>query len=284
MRRAVVLLAMLMGCRSAAPAAEPSSPTESQAELPIPSDLREQIARSSAIGQQLYMLDKVAALATDVLFAKVQDVGNRGLAGYLPLEAEDDQGKPTGSFLVGFFTSDDPPRVAYEVRVAPNTPAAFEAFTPPKEAPPGFVALARARQLAIAAMPVSQQPVNPVLLPAKVNGETGVLVYLLAGTKRPDVAVLGRHFRALVPTDGTSLTYLMPLSKSPVEIPTRDPFGEPVVGLVVTHLVTDFPLETHVFASLLHKTPIHVLTKRGAWAVDGERVSFLGGKGLATTE
>jgi hypothetical protein len=133
-------------------------------------------------------------------------------------------------------------------------------------------------------MPVSRQPVNPVLLPAEANGETGVLVYLLAGTKRPDVAVLGRHFRALVPIEGTSLTYLKPLSNSAMEIPTRDPYGEPVVGLGISHLVTDFPLETHVFTSLLHKTPIHVVTQRGAWRVDGERISFLGGKGLGATE
>jgi hypothetical protein len=52
-----------------------------------------------------------------------------------------------------------------------------------------------------------------------------------------------------------------------------------VVAFVVSHVVGDFPLETHVFASLLYKKMIFVASRRGVWCVDGERVSFLGEKG-----
>ena len=48
----------------------------------------------------------------------------------------------------------------------------------------------------------------------------------------------------------------------------------------VTHNITDAPLETHVFASLLHRVPVLVLTRRGTWRVDGARIAFLGGPAL----
>jgi hypothetical protein len=287
MRRAIGLLAVLTACggaSSAAPpaaappaAAEPTAPATPPAEQPIPPDLREQVERSSAVGQQLYVLDKVAALGTDVLLANVSDLRNAGVVGYLPLQMGDAQGKPTGTYVVAFFTPDSPPRVKYEIHVAANTPPRFEAFEPPKDGSPGFADLVQARQLAIAAMPGSAQPINPVLLPA-ADVDDSVLVYLLAGTKQPDVAVLGRHFRALVPLGGTRVSSMQPLSNGALEVPTRDDSGKPVAALMVSHVVTDFPLETHVFASLLHQKTIYVATRRGLWRIDGERVSFLGEK------
>ncbi|HEY1534883.1 MAG TPA: hypothetical protein VGF76_12725 [Polyangiaceae bacterium] len=278
--RSAVVLVLLVGCAPASRAQPPptSTPTVTQSEVeqPIPPDLRDQVARSCAIGRQLYELDKVAAIGTDVLLAHVPDPQGAGLAGYLPVREGDDSGQPVQSFLVSFFTSEEPPRIAYEVRVARDTAPVFQAFEPPKQASADFSALVRARQLAISAMPASNQPINPVLLPGEANGETGVLVYLLAGTKKPDIAVFGRHFRALVPPGGTHVSYLLPLSKTALEMPTRGEHGEPVEALLVTQIVTDFPLETHVFTSLLVKKPVYVGTRRGTWRVNGDRIAFLG--------
>ena len=42
---------------------------------------------------------------------------------------------------------------------------------------------------------------------------------------------------------------------------------------VVTHLVSSSPVETHVFTSLLHRTPIFVLTEdETIWAVEGASI------------
>ena len=125
-------------------------------------------------------------------------------------------------------------------------------------------------------MPASDQPVNPVLMPASAFGEQGILVYLLAGTTKPDVAVFGRHFRAVVRGDGAAITSMTPLSNSALEIPTRAPDGATPEALVVTHVVTDYPLETHVFTSLLVRMPVYVGTRGGTWRVDGDRIAFLG--------
>jgi hypothetical protein len=278
--RAALLLALFGGCARPSPAQPPAhqapAPAQSEIEQPIPSDLREQIARSCTIGRALYVLDHVAAVGTDVMLANVPNPAKAGLAGYLPVPEGTAPGEPIQSFLVGFFTREDPPRIAYEVRVAPNRAPVFQAFAPAKAAEPGFSAMIRARQLAIAAIPASNQPINPVLLPAALNGEAGTLVYLLAGTQRPGVAVFGRHFRALIAPGEQQVTYMMPLSKTALEVPTREQHGESVEALVVTQIVTDFPLETHVFTSLLTKIPVYVGTRRGIWRVTGDRIAYLG--------
>jgi hypothetical protein len=249
-----------------------SSPTVQ----PIPSDLSANIARSVEIGKQLYVLDKVAALGTDVLFANEQHPEKQGVVGYLPLREGDDEGRPRDSFLVSFFTGDQPPRIAYDVRIQPDVQPAFQAHSPPREVSAEIAALIGARQAAVAAMPNTHQPVNPVLLPAELMGHSGVLVYLLAGTKQPDVAVFGKHYRAIVALGGTNVSSMTPLSNTALEVPTRAPNGTHAEGLWVTHVVTTYPLETHVFTSLLHKKPVYVSTQRGLWRVEGDEISFLG--------
>jgi hypothetical protein len=253
-------------------------------EIPIPPDLEEQIHRSSAIGRQLYMLDQVAAFGTDVMRAHVPNPRSRRIRGYLPLRESDENGNPLDSFRVPFFTDEAPSRITCEVRFPSEGKPEFQAFDPPKVPLKGLAELFHARQLAIAALPGVSQGINPVVIPGAANGENGILVYLLAGTTKPDVAVLGRHFRALVPINGRDVTYMMPLSNTVLELPTRDPNGEKAVALAVTHFVTDFPLETHVFTSLLVKMPIYVGTKRGIWLVEGDKISLFNDKDTAPIE
>ena len=275
MRAALAGMVLVSGCAAAPAPRIPSGEQIPAGEFPIPPDLRDQIRRSSGIGRQLYMLDKVAAIGTDVLLENVKDLAGKGLRGYLPIQEGDEVGHPRAAFLVSFFTAEEPPRIAYEIRVAPEAKPAFRAFDPPKASSASFAAFVRARQTAIAAMPRSTQPINPVLVPGEANGEQGILVYLLAGTKKSNVAVFGRHFRSLVPMGGTSVTYMMPLSNTALEIPTRGPHGETPKALVVSHLVTDFPLETHVFTSLLIKQVVYVGTRRGVWRVDGDKIALV---------
>jgi hypothetical protein len=45
--------------------------------------------------------------------------------------------------------------------------------------------------------------------------------------------------------------------------------------MFVTHLVTDWPLETHVFVSLRTHKPVYVATTVGIWRVDGDKIRFV---------
>jgi hypothetical protein len=274
----VLWLGLLCGCASpakqgAGPA--PVSAVVGQQEQPIPADLQAAVTRSSEIGSQLYVLDQVASLGTDVLLANVKHPEGKKVIGYLPFRESDDAGQPTDTFQVAFFTSDQPPRIAYRIHIAPKGKATFEAIEPPVTASEGFAALAGARQAAIAAVAHPGQPLNPVLIPAEAYGESGVLVYLLAGTTKSKVAVFGQHYRALVAMGGGRVTYLKELSKSALELPLEEN-GQTLVALAVSHLVTEYPLETHVFTSLLIHLPVYVRTSRGSWRVNGEQIAFLG--------
>jgi hypothetical protein len=114
-------------------------------------------------------------------------------------------------------------------------------------------------------------------MPAAVIGETGILVEVIAGTTKPNLAVIGRHYRVVVSEDGSRATKVIPLSKAVLELPTNNcPNQAKCAALVVSHIVTDASVETHVFASLLNRIDLYVTTSRGWWRVKGTTVEFLG--------
>jgi hypothetical protein len=159
--------------------------------------------------------------------------------------------------------------------VAANTKPVVQSFSPPQDSSPAFAAFVHARTLAIESAELSGQPLNPVLVPGQAIGENGVLVYLLAGTTKPDVAVLGRHTRVLVSEDGMRVIAVTPLTRGVIEAETRTASG-PTAALVISHITTDYPVETHVFTSLISELPIYVSTERGMWRVNGDAIAFLG--------
>lgn len=249
-----------------------------QERLPPPEDLRAAIEQAQSLGAMLYHYDLASAIGTDVMLANVRAPKERGIAGYLTLREGDERGA-TGAWLVFFFSAEDPPKLLCRVRVpAPGTPPAFEAIDRPMPVSDDLRRLIRARRTALAAIGAVAQPQNPVLLPGQAIGKDGFLVYLLAGTKRPNAVVFGKHHRVLVSPDGETAVSVEPLSKTVLEVPLElPPEAAPAggAGLFVTHLVTEHPLETHVFASLLHRMPVGVGTSRGTWVVDGDKISLL---------
>jgi hypothetical protein len=233
---------------------------------------------SEQVGLLLYLLDKASAIGTDVMFANIKKPSDAGIGGWLTFGSADAAGKPTNGYRVLFLTKEEPPRIACRVQIDPGAPPIFVRHEPPLPAAPEVVLMFHARQAAIAAMPSNGQPINPVVLPGGALGYNGILVYLLAGTKRPGELVFGIHYRALVSKDGSHVIAMMPLSRSALIVRDRDvPAGVTVEGNYVNHVVTDWPLETHVFVSLLHhRRPIFVGTRLGQWKVVGDKIEFLG--------
>ena len=238
-----------------------------------PPDYGPQIEFAQSIGFELYILDKASAIGTDVMFENVSDFREKNLGGYITFREADEDGMPIDSYSVSFYTKDQPPKIMYEVRVGMNNKHEFNEFNPPKQASPGFSRFAIARNAAISAVPQITQPINPVTLPGQIFGRKGVVVYLLAGATKPNVAVFGKHYRAYVDPDNDYAVEIEPLSKSALEIHFN---GEETVGLYVTQIVTDWPTEIHVFASLFYNMRVGVATESGTWEIDGTNISFLG--------
>jgi hypothetical protein len=196
------------------------------------------------------------------------------ICGTIVFSEGNEQGKGTGAWVVQFFTDAKRPRVAYQVRLAfPEgggpVKKDFQAFTPPRKPSDGELLLFRAICTAIVAVPDRpNQPVHPVVLPAVVFGEEGLMVYLLADTDKDNVAVLGKHYRVLVSLDGRTVRKVEPLSRDVLETelgPTQPDGTRPY--LYVTHQLSDYPLETHVFISKLHQTDLYVLTNKCVWRI-----------------
>jgi hypothetical protein len=260
-------------------------PTDIEAQLrraveakvqPVPPDLAKEVERASGLGHEIYLNDWASAVGTDVLVAKLGDLRGK-VGGYLTFREGDDSG-PKPSFVVSFFTPDDPPKVAYTVRVPLEAGGerTVETLSPPEAASPFLLTMFRARQAAIAAIAPVVQPPNPIVMPAAAIDEEGILVEVIAGTTKPNVAVIGRHYRVVVSADGSRVTKVFPLSKGVLELPTTYGANQKPVALVVSHVVTDAPVETHVLASLQNRIDLYVSTSRGWWRVKGDKIEFLG--------
>jgi hypothetical protein len=280
----VVFLLVATACATppaAKPGAQAAASGAESRPLPIPADLAAHIKRSSELGRAIYLQDKASAIGTDVLRENVPDFGSRNLAGWLTVAAASDAGQPLAAYKVMFLTTDQPPRLAFDINIPlPGRPQLKE-ISPPKKIDDALVSLFRARQTAMMAVPKGNRPRNSVLFPGDVVDRPGsILVYVLTAEQIPDEMVFGIHYRVLVSGDGTTVKELLPLAKSQLVIPPPGgpdaPADAKPVAAFVTHLVTDWPLETHVFVSLLHgRQPIYVGTQRGVWRVVGDQITLI---------
>jgi len=264
-------------------------PSEDKATMPIPKELQEKISLSEALGGELYITDKMAAIGTDVMLENIKDPLKAGICGYTVLRDGDMEGQPTGSWSVKFFVNRSEPKIGYIVHISP--PASlpnpwvkrFEAVTPPRKHSGDELVLFHAVRTAVDAIPDKVQSLNPVLMPAFAIGENGFLVYLLAGAKKDNTVVFGKHYRVVVSMDGRSANKVEPLTKSVLEVPIAPPKPDGTMpSLFVTHLLGDYPLETHVFISLQHHKTLYVGTEKYLWRIREGKISLvdLGGPGL----
>lgn len=268
-------LALSLGCASKTANPESASTSE-RTRRPIPPDLKYAVQRSESVGRALYLLDRVAAIAIEELASRVGDPSHLALGGYLPIRVMGEQGAAENRFAVLFFTNETLPRAQFEVEVIPGVEPKFTRLEPPRDLSAAVLTLVAARQAALEAKPETHQTVSPVVLPGAAMDEPGVLVYLLAGSRRENRAVLGQHFRVVISEKDVTVSSVTPLSKSAIEVPTIAPRGDRVAALFVADPAADYPLETHVLASLQNHVPVVVSTRRGSWFIDEGKVAYWG--------
>ena len=244
--------------------------------LPTPPDLEAKLKRVTQLGVAIYLLDQASAAGTDVLMEHVKP-RDKEVAGYVTLRETDAKGQPLPSWAVTFYSKGEPPYVRYRIHLSTlkGKKPVFEAVNPPQLVPELGLTLIHAREAALKAAGPFEQPINPVMLPAGPFGEPGeILVELLAGTEKTNTVVLGRHFRVIVAKDGRTVQSVTALSKTPLELSTLEN-GKKVKALVATHVSTDYPLEIHVFASMLSGLPLYVGTEHGIWLVDHDNIHLM---------
>lgn len=219
----------------------------------------------------MFVLDSYASRATDAAIASNGGKPDPRVRGWVVAEQ--------GHSAVVTFLSNDGNAVAPVVRVRfasfESTPKVVPA-EPGEAATPEEIALFSARETAVAGKfrPCSER-YNTVVLPASAAEGGNFVVCLIPATTDPNVVLVGGFHRAVVSADGRTLLSLTPLSKSCLDIPLVQN-GVHAEALMASHILGPAPAEHHVFLSLLHRMTFYVATSRGAFAVSGTEMRYLG--------
>ncbi|MGV8040247.1 MAG: hypothetical protein AB2L07_09255 [Thermoanaerobaculaceae bacterium] len=241
-----------------------SASTNAQTLAPDPG-----VVQAEHLGRAIHRYDEAAWLATDAL-ASLLGTHSPPVDGWIAADAG------LGVLVRFVKSSAEGPCAAFD-SVVERGQASIKRNQPCQALSPLQAAMFRARATAAAQLdePCSDA-YNTVVLPGEVIKKQGWLVYLLAATTEPGAIPIGGHYRIHVSMDGRTVVEKTRLSKGCGLL--RPPPPHPGVELgspVVTQVLTDYPIETHVFLSLSHHLPLLVVTERGVWQVADGAIQFL---------
>lgn len=258
--------AAILGVFALACAGDPSTRSEPPSSS-VPDIYRDAVSQAEEIGLLIFQYDRAAWVATDSLFAQFPNARRR-LRGWIV--------EPTSSGWLVYFVRLNGGRAVYAYRV--ELSQHFEANTVIEYATPEFlmpVHLERysARRFALSSTTLlCSTNYNTVVLPAHVLGDSGWLVYLLAASTIPGEHYLGHH-RVFVDDAGTTILRTENLSKTCLR---TSPPPENAVGAGVTHLISETPIDIHVYRNLV--TDMHLLVAAGGnmWSITEGQIAFHG--------
>ena len=267
----ILIVAWLPFAQQPARAASSALVLVAQSESDLPKYVLEGVEQAEVLGRAIFEKDVIAAKATDVLLASGLAAGDTRLRGWVTV--------PDGAGWVVYFfgEAEDGPLALYEVRfddAESRNPRVRALTSRPPLAKLGAL-MFRARQTAVPALTrpcVSNY--NAVVLPAELVEKDGWLVYLLGASAKQGEVVLTGHLRVHVTADGKKIVKVESLSRSCIVL-DPPPGDAQRVGLVVSHVIDDWPIATHVYLSLLHDLPVYVGTSFGNWKVEAGSIFLI---------
>lgn len=228
-------------------------------------EVEAQAAEAEQLGVAIYVLDRAAWVATDVV--KVL-AGSHRIRGWLTdIDGENVQ--------VTFFGRVDgqPPLALYRVTVGRNAKIvrAPEIF----ETPQPLTALQKAQEAAVSLARRAEfihctDTYNTVAIPRPAAGAPTWSVYLLAAMTDSNIIPAGGHYRFDMDASGSHILDRRAFTKACLPLDS----GPGVESLMVSHLLDPTPTEIHVFISLLANKPLHVFAGRDWWEVNGGHIRY----------
>lgn len=221
-----------------------------------------------ALGREIYRHDTLAWVATDTLFAEVDQkkLAEEGGAGWVV----DTSGE---SAMVRFVREQgDTVEASYDV-VFPKDGKPHVVVPGDRSLTKDQLARFHAARTAINTLIERRLPWcggNPNFVVLPDPDGSGFLAYVLRAKPATDAVPIGGHYRITVADDGKTVEQVDQLFASCLTLSRHAPEtkGGDIVALSVTHVVSDTPLETHVFLSLQEKLPFSVITGDGRlWTV-----------------
>ncbi len=224
------------------------------------------LEKVSAFGREIYAQDIAAWVATDALLPTLTDEEKTTIRGWVVLGdgatrtvrflKADGDGVAPGWDIAVTDRQAAPPVPATETVMAGETLARFEA-----------------RQTAaenIGALRCGQY--NSVV--ARDPDSDGWLVWLLTASPAQGVMPVGGHYRFHISADGRTMMRRDQLSNSCLNMsanPPPGPQGQPA-AIVVSQIVSQGPVETHVFLSLQYRKQIYVAAGQKLFAIRDDRI------------
>jgi hypothetical protein len=112
---------------------------------------------------------------------------------------------------------------------------------------------------ALAKLELCSSNYNSVVLPDPDG--TGFLAYALAATTKPDEVLVGGHYRFTIDANATAIEQTDRLFRSCLTLPmAKGKPGAQPLEMLASHVVSNTPLETHVFLSRRHGFPFLIIT------------------------
>jgi len=242
-----------------------AAPAFAQERAPTPVRIEEwSTDKVGEMGKAIYRHDVAAWVATDAL---VDHLAPAPLAAPLVGWIVVDQGP---DLLVRFIRRDgDALYPAYDIPVHEGVAGAVVTVENGTLSPTETAAFL-ARQTAInniGRLRCSAQ-LNTVVLDDPDSD--GWLVWLLTSTTDANIVPMGGHYRFRISGDGSTVLRRDMLSNSCINMPIQQAgsTGQPA-GLAISQIVSDGPVETHVFLSLQNRLPIYVMAANQVFEVNG---------------
>lgn len=221
-------------------------------------------AETVRIGRALYEQDRRAAIAAEVL-ADNFDAAAEGLVGFITV------GAPPRMTVRFVRRTDHGHEAAIDAVFEDLLLPSLERAADPRLGPDELAQIEARLVVGGDASTRCDGRYNTVVLPDPDG--SGLLVYALAATTEADRVMVGGHVRYSVSADGRRIERAEPLSTScavakraDLELAARTGGSE---GLALRTTLSDLPLESHVFLSLIHDLPLFVVGRDlRLWRVD----------------
>ena len=216
---------------------------------------RAELTRVLRVGREIFRKDQLASTGTDVLFERVDPTRYPDMIGWVVHDVEDAQ------YVTFYSGSLEAPDVIADI-IFDGSARPTILTEPQRSASEVERSMLRARTIGLEnGWNSCSERFNTVVLQSP--REDAWDVYVLAATMDPNLVQVGGHSRITVAkADGRVLDTFsfsascLTMDKSPENIPA----GARLSSVIVSHVVSDLPSETHVFLSYLHDMEIVVTT------------------------
>ena len=218
------------------------------------------------LGREIYDQDQLAWKATDILIEKIGERGMKkeGVVGWITVKRD-------GTNVVRFLgMSGKQLQALYDIVFGFGAQPLLERTTN-KALGDDEIAQFNARQLAMKNIgEACSDRYNSVAIK---DSDGKWLVWALAATTDDDLILIGGHYRFTISADGSKIIYNEPLSRSCLRFSRKEIIkggkGGKLASMVLGHLVSLTPVETHIFANLNYGILMFVGTPDGrAWRLE----------------